>query len=121
MARSHHLNLIDFMAAIAAGALPRYLLRYAWLAPWYVLLMVAAPLAGALLQRSRGGRGITGGAVGGVAVLGYLAGCQAVAFGPEWRHLGLLLFGGAFGATPGLATWALAGLGRWFAPRRPPG
>src|SRR4051794_9360823 len=72
MSRPQHLNLIDLMAAIAAGALPLYLLQGAWIAPWYALLMVAAPLAGALAHRSRGGRGITGGTVGGLVVLGAL-------------------------------------------------
>ncbi len=66
------LTLVDLMAAIGAAGLGLGLVT--WLAPGRIvpMLILIPPCVGILWGRSRGGRGILGGTVGGAA---YGAGC----------------------------------------------
>jgi hypothetical protein len=125
--RRPRLTLIDLMAAIGAAALGLALIACA--APGQVAptMMVIAPLVGILWGRRRGGRGILGGALGGLAhaaislpffVLGPLR--AGVVDWPA-KYAGATAVCVAFGAMMGVAAWLVAAaMGRPVGHAAPP-
>lgn len=119
------LTLVDLMAATGACAFG--LAITTWSAPGHdaPALMVVAPLGGILWDRRRGGRGIRGGALGGLAHAGiclpfFIAGPVRAGLPGWWPvgYVGVTVVCMAFGAMMGVVAWlgALA-MGRPVSPQ----